>query len=97
MSIKKVDETLYLRAMAAAAKATKGERLNVPETLDLRDYKATQGQWLPASGGTEQPFWTRNRRRLQYVYQPSTGRHAYLDLQTDIILDDEEARLALGN
>ena len=52
--------------------------------------------WFPASGGTETPFMTRNGRRLLYVWQPSTGAHAYLDLDTDIILTDAEARSALG-
>lgn len=52
--------------------------------------------WQPANGGTETPFTTRNRRRLLYVWQPSTGNHAYLDCDTDIVLSDEEARLALG-
>lgn len=56
----------------------------------------SSGNWYPACGGTETPFWTRNRRYLLYVWQPSTGKHAYLDVQTDLILTDEEARLALG-
>lgn len=56
----------------------------------------TQGNWYPANGGTEEPFVTRTRRRLLYCWQPSTGDHAYLDLDTDLILTDEEARLALG-
>jgi len=52
--------------------------------------------WHPACGGTEVPFPTRTGRRLLYVWQPCSGRHAYLDLGTDLILSDEEARLALG-
>jgi hypothetical protein len=55
-----------------------------------------QGNWFPACGGTEQPFTTRTGRRLQYCWQPSTGNHAYLDLDTDIILTDDEAITALG-
>ena len=47
--------------------------------------------WIPACGGTELPFTTRLGRRLQYMYQPSTGRHAYIDLDRDLILTDEEA------
>lgn len=54
------------------------------------------GNWIPACGGTETPFTSRSGKRLLYVYQPSTGNHAYLDLGTDIILTDEEARAALG-
>lgn len=60
----------------------------------LRDL--SQGAWFPASGGTEEPFYTRSGRRLLYVYQPSTGRHAYLDLSTDLILSDEEAAMLIG-
>ena len=55
-----------------------------------------QGNWVPACGGSETPFRTRSGRVLHYLWQPSTGRHAYLDCETDLILDDEEARLALG-
>lgn len=72
------------------------ESKSVAEELDERQRRAEQGNWVPASGGTEEPFRTRTGRRLQYVWQPSTGRHAYLDLDTDLILSDEEARLALG-
>lgn len=69
---------------------------SVADILDERQAKAEQGNWVPASGGTEQPFVTRTRRRLQYLYQPSTGKHAYIDLDTDTILDEEDARAALG-
>lgn len=49
-----------------------------------------QGNWYPASGGTEEPFTVKGYRLL-YVYQPSTGRHAYLNLDTDMILSEKEA------
>lgn len=64
--------------------------------LQLRQEKAEAGSWVPACCGTEVPFFTRERRRLLYCWQPSTGRHAYLDCDTDLILSDEEARLALN-
>lgn len=70
--------------------------MNLPELLKSAKERAENGPWLPANGGTEEPFWTRTRRRLLYCWQPSTGRHAYLDMQTDLILSDEEARLALA-
>ena len=66
------------------------------EILDERASKAAQGNWVPASGGTEVPFTTRTRRRLLYCWQPSTGRHAYLDCDQDIFLTDEEAWAALA-
>ena len=52
--------------------------------------------WVPACGGTELPFKSRSGKRLQYVWQPSTGQHAYLDLDSDIILSDEEAEACLA-
>lgn len=56
----------------------------------------SNGNWYPASGGTETPFITRTGARLLYCWQPSTGRHAYLNCDTDLILDDEEAALLMG-
>jgi hypothetical protein len=49
------------------------------------------GDWYPASGGQEAPFISRSGKRLLYVWQPSTGKHAYLDCDSDIILSDSEA------
>lgn len=69
--------------------------MNLVEELDARRRRAEQGAWLPACGGTEVPFVTRSGRRLLYCWQPSTGSHAYIDLDSDIILTDDEARLAL--
>ena len=66
------------------------------ELLDERDAKAREGNWVPANGGTEEPFLTRTGARLQYLYQPSTGRHAYIDCNSDTILSDAEAFAALG-
>ena len=68
----------------------------VAEMLEEREVKARNGNWYPACGGSEQPFTTRGGRRLLYCWQPSTGKHAYLDLGTDLILTDEEAALAIG-
>jgi hypothetical protein len=64
--------------------------------LEQARLRAEQGNWVPACDGTEVAFWTRSGRRLLYCWQPSTGRHAYLDVQTDLILSDEEAWDALG-
>lgn len=65
--------------------------MSLKDILDARDTKAKNGAWLPACNGTEVPFFSRSGRRLLYCYQPSTGKHAYLDCDTDIILDDEQA------
>jgi hypothetical protein len=68
----------------------------VAEILNERQAKAEQGNWIPACNGSEKPFTTRTGKVLLYCWQPTTGRHAYLDCGTDIILSDEEARCALG-
>jgi hypothetical protein len=65
---------------------------NLMEILAAREAKANQGNWVPASNGTEQPFLSRSGRKLLYCWQQSTGKHAYLDCDTDIILTDDEAR-----
>lgn len=69
--------------------------MNIIEALKKSDERKAQGNWVPACGGTEVPFKTRSGRTLLYCYQPSSGRHAYLDCGTDLILSDEDARLAL--
>lgn len=71
-------------------------RPTLVELLDAADARRAQGDWFPASGGTEVPFVTRTGRRLLYCWQPSTGRHAYLDMGTDMILTDAEALIALA-
>lgn len=67
---------------------------SIADILNSRAAKAEQGPWIPGTG--EEPIVTRNRRRLLYCWQPSTGRKAYLDLDTDLLLSDEEAWAALG-
>lgn len=62
----------------------------------LDAWKA-QGDWFPASNGTEVPFTTRSGARLLYCYQPRSGRHAYLDMGTDMILTDAEVANLMGN
>ena len=66
------------------------------KTIEQRQAEREQGNWYPACGGTEVPFYTRNGQRLLYCWQPSTGRHAYLDCDADMILSDDEAWIALG-
>lgn len=66
------------------------------DAIEEAERKAANGPWYPASGGTEKPFFTRSGRRLQYLYQPSTGRHAYYDCDSDLILTNEEAFNLLG-
>ena len=70
--------------------------MNLVEQLDALQAKAEQGNWIPACNGTETPFVARSGKRLQYMWQPSTGKHAYIDLDSDLILTDQEAWQHLG-
>ena len=62
----------------------------------LDAWKA-QGSWIPANGGSETPTTYPSGRRLLYCYQQRTGRHAYLDCDTDMILTDDEAFTIMGH
>lgn len=66
------------------------------ELFKARDEKASQGNWIPACNGTETPFTTKTGYRLLYCWQPSTGKHAYLNCDTDMLLTDEEAQRILN-
>jgi hypothetical protein len=45
--------------------------------------------WVPACGGTETVFTVRGKRFL-YCYNPRWNKHAYLDLDSDHIISDEQ-------
>jgi len=51
--------------------------------------------WIPANGGTETPFTTRNGHTLLYMWD-QISRHAYYDMTTDLFLTVEEAWNALN-
>ena len=70
------------------------KRLVEQENKRVRE-SADNDNWVPACGGDEKPFISRSGKRLQYVWHPPTGQHAYLDLDTDTILSDEAAQEAL--
>ncbi len=55
-----------------------------------------QPEWVAACGGTETPFTTRTGRRLLYMWNPSTGEHAYYDVVNDVFLSADEATAALA-
>jgi hypothetical protein len=44
-------------------------------------------RWVPGAGGTE-PVSTIEGRRLQWCYNPKLHKHAYYDLDNDLILTD---------
>jgi hypothetical protein len=64
--------------------------------LGRLDAWKAQGDWVPASNGTEEPFTSRSGARLLYCFQPRSGKHAYLDLGTDLILTNQEASNLMG-
>jgi hypothetical protein len=70
--------------------------MDLIEELTKIEKQKMNGDWVPACGGTEVPFKTRTGRTLLYCWQPSSGRHAYLDVKTDIFLSDDEAFAALS-
>jgi hypothetical protein len=72
-------------------------RLEMSATAEFaRAVTMKLDSWVPACGGTETPFKARSGATLLYCYNPKTGRHAYLDCGTDMILTDEDARAHLG-
>jgi hypothetical protein len=68
----------------------------IPIDISMPETNMKNDDWIPACNGTEVPFTSRTGMRLLYCWQPSTGKHAYLNLDTDIILTDEEASAALA-
>jgi hypothetical protein len=48
-----------------------------------------KGQLVPACGGTEKPFTTKGYRLL-YCWHTGDKKHYYLNLDTDMILSQEE-------
>lgn len=91
-------ESLYCRPMKTNIYAliALANNMNLTDILIASDLARKQGDWQPANGGTEEPFVTRSGKRLLYCWQPSTGDHAYLDLDSDLILSEEEAKNYLG-
>lgn len=72
------------------------KQLDQTETAEFSMARITQAdRWVPACGGKETPFRTRTGRRLLYCWNAFTNSHAYLDLDTDIILSNEESSRAL--
>jgi hypothetical protein len=78
------------------SKPIPGDDESIAAYLDRLDAWKAEGDWVPAANGTETPFHTRSGTRLLYCYQPRSGKHAYLDCDSDVILTDQEARNLLG-
>ena len=68
----------------------------VAEMLDeAQARRERNGQWVAACGGTEVPM-TVNGVRVLYVWNTGTHEHAYLNLDTDIIMADGEFEALRG-
>lgn len=61
--------------------------------LNQREYelarRANADRWVPACGGNEVPYLDKGKRVL-YVYNHRTGKHGYLDLDSDIVFDNPD-------
>ena len=61
------------------------------------DLAATaDDDWVPACGGTELPFRSRSGRVLLYMWNRTSGTHAYYDVARDVFLTQDEASAALA-
>lgn len=88
LTLSESDKEMLMRDTIKLQKFIESEKKYLAE-------QETNDNWIPACGGTEEPFVSRSGKRLQYVWQPSTGQHAYLDLDSDMILSDEAVEAAL--
>lgn len=55
-----------------------------------------QDAWVPACGGTEAPFIARSGARLLYCFNPRLRKHAYINLDNDMLLEHDDAMAHLG-
>ena len=62
----------------------------------LEAVTAKADRWVPANGGLEEPCTAKSGREVLYVYNPATGQHGYLDLDTDIVWTGRDVAHLLG-
>jgi len=62
----------------------------IEDAINAKQARDEQGAWIPAGGGSEKSF-RHGDYTYQYMYQPSTHRHAYLCLDTDLFLSNDQA------
>ena len=63
----------------------------VADVLARVKRERENGRWQVGCGGTETPV-TFDGTRWLYVFQPSTGTHGYLNLDTDIVHNDYRSK-----
>jgi len=67
--------------------------ISIYEMLKQRSldrYGNPKVNWIPAHNRTEVPFTTRTGHRVLYVYDTYSAKHAYLNVETDIIIPDSD-------
>lgn len=61
----------------------------------MTDAASIGDDWVAGCGGTETPFRTRTGRLLFWMWNRTTGEHAYYDVERDVFLSNEEASGAM--
>ena len=69
--------------------------LSLHEAIEREQARRERGAWFPACGGSEVPCKVGHYTYL-YMFQPSTRKHAYLCIETDLFLDADEADRIFG-
>ena len=78
--------------MSASTKHSQPMRGDKCKSLDTL-YRRN---WVPVNGTSETPFQCRDGRMLLYVWDTFSGDHAYLDVETDVVLENAEALVLVG-
>ncbi len=88
--IRKGMEVTITRTPSGARRAAHTDCREAEEKRRIEEaYRTRRDCWVPASGGAETPF-TKNGRRYLYCFNPATGKHGYLNLDTDRVQDTLE-------
>lgn len=67
-----------------------GSKVQNQNVLDyVAAAEALADRWVAACGGTERPTRSRSGRVYLYVYNFAERRHAWLDVETDMLRFDD--------
>ena len=61
----------------------------LPFRTNVQTRETVMQEWVPANGGTETAFTSRSGIRMLYCWNVRTGEHAYLNVDSDIIMTQE--------
>ncbi len=79
------------RHVAVTIETATGRQSQLIRADEFESVHRPLNVWLPASGGSEEPFATRTGRTFLYCWNQSLAEHRYYDVGRDLILDDSEA------